>query len=96
MKKFKISVWLRSKHPTLKPLGKSYRQKNGKLIREELGTNAKHVKVENLESLDDLEFVIDIDLHKGNGFMTSGVPRNSRIREAEVTVKGSKKKLPNS
>ena len=96
MNKFKISIWSRSNDLPSKALGKSYGLKNGKLIREDLGTNAKYVKVETIESLDDLELVIDLDLHKGNGFITSGVPRNSRIREAEVTVKGNKKKLPNS
>ncbi len=92
MSTFKISVWSRSKHPTSKPLGKSYGIKNGKLFKEDLGTNAKYVKVENIDSLDDLEFVIDFDLHKGDAFITSGVPKNTDIKEAEVTVRGSKKK----
>ncbi len=96
MSKCKISIWSKSKDESSEPLGKSYRLKNGKLIHENVGTNAKYVKVENIESLDDLEFVIDFDLHKGDGFITSGVPRNSRIKEAEVMVKGSKKKLSNS
>ncbi len=92
MSKFKISVWSRSNSPSSKPLGKTYRVKNGKLIREDLGTNAKFVRVETIESLDDLEFSIDFDLHGGDGFITSGVPKDTTIRETEVTTKDRSKK----
>jgi len=92
MTKCKISVWSRSKRPTSNPLGKSYGLKNEELVREDLGTNAKYVKVEIIESLDDLEFVIGFDLDEGYGFITSGVPKNTKIKEAEVTIKDRPKK----
>ena len=92
MNKCKISIWSKSDHPTSKPLGKSYRLENGKLIKDDLGTNAKYVQVIDIESLDDLEFLIDFDLHQGEGFITSGLPKNPDITEAKVTVKDFPKK----
>ena len=88
----KISIWSKSNHPKSKPLGKSYRLENGKLIKDDLGTNAKHLQVVTIKNLDDLESVIDFDLYKGNGFITSGVPKDSDITEAEVTLKDYPKK----
>ena len=92
MKKFKFSLWSRSKNDSSKPLGKSYRLKNGELITEDVSTNANFVQVVEIESLDDLEFEIDFNMHDGNGFITSGVPKDTTITEAKVTVKDSPKK----
>ncbi len=92
MNKIKLSVWLLSKTPGSKPLGKSYGLKDGRLVKEDLGTNATHFRVETIESLDDLEFLIDFDLHQGEGFITSGIPKNPDITKARVTVKDCPKK----
>ena len=79
MKKFKFSLWPRSKNRSSKPLGKSYRLKDGELITEDVSANADYVQVVEIESLDDLEFEIDFNMHDGNGFMTSGVPKTLRM-----------------
>lgn len=92
MNKIKLSVWLRSMTPGSEPLGKSYGLKAGKLIKKNLGTNAKRFRVETIESLDDLEYLIDFELHQGDGFITSGLPKNPDITQAKVTVKDSPKK----
>jgi hypothetical protein len=54
--------------------------------------NATRFRVETIESLDDLEFLIDFDLHQGDGFITSGLPKNPDVTEAKVTVKDFPKK----
>jgi hypothetical protein len=92
MKNFKLSVWSRSPNQRSKPLGKSYGLKNGKLVKKDLGMNATRFRVETIESLDDLEFLIDFDLHQGDGFITSGLPKNPDVTEAKVTVKDFPKK----
>ncbi|MCH6585365.1 MAG: hypothetical protein IH810_05995, partial [Proteobacteria bacterium] len=92
MKKFKFSLWSRSKNDSSKRLGKSYRLKNRDLITEDVSANADYVQVVEIESLDDLEFEIDFNMHDGNGFMTSGLPKDTAITEAKVTVKDSPKK----
>ena len=92
MKKFKFSLWSRSKNESSKPLGKTYRLKNRELITEDVSANADYVQVVDIESLDDLEFEIDFNMHDGNGFMTSGLPKDTAITEAKVTVKDSPKK----
>ena len=92
MKKFKFSLWSRSKNDSSKRLGKSYGLKNGELVKEDLGTNAKLVQVVDIETLDGLEFEIDFNMHDGNGFMTSSLPKDTAITEAKVTVKDSPKK----
>ncbi len=75
MTKCKITVWSRSKNPTSNPVGKSCGLKNGELFNEDLGTNVSHVQVVGIESFDDLEYEIDVNMHGGNAFMTSGVPQ---------------------
>ena len=92
MSKCKISIWSKSKDQSSGPLGKSYRLNNGKLIHKNVGTNATHVQVADIESLDDLIWIMEFDLHNGAGFITSGVPKNTKIKEAEVTIKDRPKK----
>ena len=92
MKEFSLSVWSRSPNQRSNPLGKSYGLKDGELVKEDLGTNAKLFRVETIESLDDLELLIDLAMHDGNAFMTSGVPKDADITEARVTVKDCPKK----
>jgi len=92
MSAFKVSVWSKSKDQRSKPLGKSYQLKNGKLIHESVGTNAGHIQVVEVESLDDLIWIMEFDLHDGNGFITSGVPKKTAVKEAEVTFKDSPRK----
>ena len=87
MKKFKYFLWSRLKNESSIPLGKSYRLKNRELITEDVSANADYVQVVEIESLDDLEFEIDFNMHDGNSFMTSGVPKDTTITEAKVTVK---------
>ena len=92
MKNFKLSSWSRPPNQKSKPLGKSYGLKDSELVKNDLGTNAKHFRVETIECLDDLEFLIDFNMHDGNGFMTSGLPRDHDITEASVTIKDLPKK----
>ena len=92
MNKCKISVWSRSRHSTSKPLGKSYRLRNRELITEDVSANASHVQVVDIESLNDLAFEIEFNMHDGHAFMTSGVPEDATITESKVTVKDSPKK----
>jgi len=92
MKKFKFSLWSRSKNDSSKRLGKSYGLKNEELVKEDLGTSAKIVQVVDFETLDDLEFEIDFNMHDGHAFMTSGLPKDTAITEAKVTLRDSPKK----
>ena len=92
MKKFKYSLWSRLKNESSIPLGKSYRLKNRELITEDVSANADYVQVVEIESLDDLEFEINFNMHDGHGFMTSGLPKDTAITEARVTVKDLPKK----
>ncbi len=92
MNKFKICTWSNSKDESSTPLGKSYRLKNDELVKEDLGTNAKLVQVVDIETLDDIEFEMDFNMHDGHAFMTSGLPKDTAITEAKVTVKDSPKK----
>lgn len=92
MNKFKICTWTNSKDESSITLGKSYRLKNGELVKEDLCTNAKLVQVVDIETLDDIEFEMDFNMHDGHAFMTSGLPKDTAITEAKVTVKDSPKK----
>ena len=79
MKKFKYSLWSRLKNESSIPLGKSYRLKNRELITEDVSANADYVQVVEIESLDDLEFEINFNMHDGHGFMTSGLPKDTEL-----------------
>jgi phage/plasmid-associated DNA primase len=92
MNKCKISIWWLQEDQYAKPLGKSFDLDDGKLIKEDLCTNAQRFCVKTIESLDDLELLIDSIMHDGYGFMTSGVPKDTTITEAKVTVKDFPKK----
>ena len=82
MKKFKFSLWSRSKNDSSKPLGKSYGLKNRELITEDVSTNANFVQVVEIGSLNDLEFEMDFNMHDGHAFMTSGLPKDTAITES--------------
>jgi len=92
MNKFKFSLWPRLKNESSIPLGKSCRLKNRELITEDVSANADCVQVVEIESLDDIKFEMDFNMHDGHAFMTSGLPKDTAITKAKVTVKDSPKK----